>query len=133
MAEEALVDPDAIAIRTAKETLVQKARWAIALEEVASRMKTMINHEDLIRKKRLNLPSSPPHNELRRKESQQGGNPINSKKAPVMAVTLGSKPDSSVLAPEIKLLEQLEIPVIVTITPAHRTLGEENLPIKVPK
>ncbi|KAL8760254.1 MAG: hypothetical protein Q9199_000153 [Rusavskia elegans] len=34
---------------------------------------------------------------------------------------MGSKSDSSVLAPGIKLLEQLETPMTVTITSAHRT------------
>lgn len=42
-------------------------------------------------------------------------------KAPMVAVTMGSKSDSSVLAPGIALLRELGIPHYVTITSAHRT------------
>jgi phosphoribosylaminoimidazole carboxylase len=42
-------------------------------------------------------------------------------KAPTVAVTMGSKSDSSVLAPGIALLRELGIPHYVTITSAHRT------------
>ena len=42
-------------------------------------------------------------------------------KAPEVAVTMGSKSDSSVVAPGIALLEELGIPYSVTITSAHRT------------
>lgn len=91
------------------------------MNEAACRMETLINHADLIREERLNLQSKPPLNELRLKESpKETEDPINSKKA-LVAVTMGSESDSSVLAPGIKLLEQLEIPITVTITSAHRT------------
>lgn len=91
------------------------------MNEAASRMKTLIDHADHIREERLNLQSNPPHNELRLKVSpKEIDDPIDLKK-PLVAVTMGSKSDSSVLAPGIKLLEQLEIPMSVTITSAHRT------------
>ena len=42
-------------------------------------------------------------------------------KAPLVAVTMGSDSDCSVLAPGIALLNELRIPNTVTITSAHRT------------
>lgn len=42
-------------------------------------------------------------------------------KAPLVAITMGSDSDRSVLADGIHLLEQLQIPHFVTITSAHRT------------
>lgn len=52
------------------------------MNEAASRMKTLIDHADLIREERLNnLSSNPPHNELRLKASPKGtDDPINLKK-----------------------------------------------------
>ncbi len=46
-----------------------------------------------------------------------------SAKSPLVAITMGSDSDRSVLAPGINLLNELEIPHSVTITSAHRTPG----------
>ena len=89
-----------------------------SMEEAASRMEPLISLADLIRAERLD-PQPKPTNE-RVKGKGAVIEPAKSQ-SPLVAVTMGSKSDSPVLAPGIKLLEQLGIPFDVTITSAHRT------------
>ncbi|KAL8710804.1 MAG: hypothetical protein Q9220_004607 [cf. Caloplaca sp. 1 TL-2023] len=94
---------------------------ADSMEEASSLMKPLINLADLIRAGRQN-----PHPEPTPKDAHtasiwgQVERPIIPIR-PLVAVTMGSKTDSPVLAAGIKLLEELEIPFAVTITSAHRT------------
>ncbi|KAL8720990.1 MAG: hypothetical protein Q9225_002230 [Loekoesia sp. 1 TL-2023] len=92
-----------------------------SMDETASRMKLLINLADLIRAERLNPQSKPTHLKDGGTEIQRRQNEPTRSRSPLVAVTMGSKSDSSVLAPGIKLLGQLEIPFTVTITSAHRT------------
>ncbi|KAL8821151.1 MAG: hypothetical protein Q9223_000751 [Gallowayella weberi] len=91
------------------------------MNEAASRMATLIDLADLIKLESINPQPEPPHMEARQKDSRSGKDGSIRLQGPLVAVTMGSKSDSSVLASGIKLLEQLEIPFTVTITSAHRT------------
>lgn len=92
-----------------------------SMKKAASRMEPLIGLADLIRAERLNPQSNPTRGQGwgTNVKRQEDGPTIS--KSPLVAVTMGSKSDSSVLAPGIKLLEQLDIPFTVTITSAHRT------------
>lgn len=92
-----------------------------SIKEAASRMEPLIGLADLIRNDRLNSQSKPTQEQSRGTDVRSQQNEPTISKNPLVAVTMGSKSDSSVLAPGIKLLEQLEIPITVTITSAHRT------------
>ncbi|KAL8805099.1 MAG: hypothetical protein Q9182_002189 [Xanthomendoza sp. 2 TL-2023] len=91
------------------------------MNEAASRMATLINLADLIKRESINPQPEPPHIEARQKDSRRGRDGSIRLQGPLVALTMGSKSDSSVLASGVKLLEQLEIPFTVTITSAHRT------------
>lgn len=92
-----------------------------SMDEAVSRMKTLISLADHIRAERLKPRSKLTHNEARKSDGQKRQDDPMRSQSPLVAVTMGSKSDSSVLAPGIKLLEQLEIPSTATITSAHRT------------
>lgn len=92
-----------------------------SMNEASSRIEPLIGLADLIRAERLNPQSKPTRDNVRGTDVKTQQNGPTNVKSPIVAVTMGSKSDSSVLAPGIKLLEQLEIPFTVTITSAHRT------------
>ncbi|KAL8953502.1 MAG: hypothetical protein Q9222_000649 [Ikaeria aurantiellina] len=94
---------------------------ADSMEEASSLMKPLTSLADLIRAERLNPPPEPTPKDVHTTNILgQPERPIISAR-PLVAVTMGSKSDSPVLAAGIKLLEELEIPFAVTITSAHRT------------
>ena len=91
---------------------------AASMEEAEARIKPVIKLADDIRTERLDPPSKSAHLEVRQSDSQsREKDPM----TPLVAVTMGSKSDSSVLAPGIMVLEELKIPYFATITSAHRT------------
>ncbi|KAL8906860.1 MAG: hypothetical protein Q9207_001787 [Kuettlingeria erythrocarpa] len=92
-----------------------------SMSEAESRMESLVSLADLVRAERLNPKS-------KRTQEQGHGTDVKSEEdgptnvgSPLVAVTMGSKSDSSVLAPGVALLKQLKIPYEVTITSAHRT------------
>ncbi|KAI4172180.1 MAG: hypothetical protein LQ343_003740 [Gyalolechia ehrenbergii] len=92
-----------------------------SMSKAVTRMEPLISLADLIRAERLNAQTKPTLRKGGETNTQRLQNEPTSSMSPLVAVTMGSKSDSSVLAPGIKLLEQLEIPFTVTITSAHRT------------
>ncbi|KAI4252595.1 MAG: hypothetical protein LQ352_004197 [Teloschistes flavicans] len=94
---------------------------ADSMDEAASRMKPLISLADHIRTEKLKARSEPTQKGVRKSDGQtQRESPMKGR-SPLVAVTMGSKSDSSVLAPGIKVLEQLGVPFTATITSAHRT------------
>ncbi|KAL9025257.1 MAG: hypothetical protein Q9196_005887 [Gyalolechia fulgens] len=94
---------------------------ADSMSKAVAGMEPLISLADLIRAERLCAQSKPTLQKGGRTDTQRVQDEPTSSKTPLVAVTMGSKSDSSVLAPGIKFLEQLEIPFLVTITSAHRT------------
>ncbi|KAL9595830.1 MAG: hypothetical protein Q9219_006207 [cf. Caloplaca sp. 3 TL-2023] len=92
-----------------------------SMQETVSRMKPLIELADTIRAERLNPQSKPAQLKDEGANAQRAQIGATESQRPLVAVTMGSKSDSSVLAPGIKLLQQLRIPFTVTITSAHRT------------
>ena len=92
-----------------------------SMEEAESRMRPLVKAADLIRASRLNNQPEPTPKTPPKSDTQNRSRNSIKAKSPLIAVTMGSKSDSSVLAPGIKLLEEFEIPYSVTITSAHRT------------
>ncbi|KAL8943313.1 MAG: hypothetical protein Q9216_001156 [Gyalolechia sp. 2 TL-2023] len=92
-----------------------------SMSKAVTLMEPLISLADLIRAERLNTQSKPTLQKGGETNTSRLQNEPTSSKTPLVAVTMGSKSDSSVLAPGIKLLGQLEIPFNVTITSAHRT------------
>ena len=87
-----------------------------------ARIAPLIELVDKIRSERINpAPESAAQTQTASRSLQPTSDGSAEKKAPLVAVTMGSDSDSSVLAPGIALLRELEIPHIVTITSAHRT------------
>lgn len=89
---------------------------AEAMATAEARIAPLIELVDKIRSERMNPAPGPAAQSL-----QPTSDGSSNRKVPLVAVTMGSDSDSSVLAPGIALLRELEIPHIVTITSAHRT------------
>ena len=93
-----------------------------SMSTAEARLAPLVELTDKIRSERMN-PSKTVDKSLTRDSRSQkatsdggvGG------VAPVVAVTMGSDSDCTVLAPGIALLTELGIPKVVTITSAHRT------------
>ncbi|KAL8840922.1 MAG: hypothetical protein Q9170_001115 [Blastenia crenularia] len=94
---------------------------ADTMAEAEARMKPLISLADSVRAERLSAQPKPAHPKAEDPDTQKAQVEPTRTKSPLVAVTMGSKSDSSVLAPGIKLLGQLQIPFTVTITSAHRT------------
>lgn len=92
-----------------------------SMSKAIARMEPLISLADLIREERLIAQSKPTPQKGGDSATQRLQNEPTKLETPLVAVTMGSKSDSSVLAPGIKLLKQLQIPVFETITSAHRT------------
>ncbi|KAL8762269.1 MAG: hypothetical protein Q9184_001681 [Pyrenodesmia sp. 2 TL-2023] len=92
-----------------------------SMNEGELQMETLISLADLIRAERLNPQSKPTREQGRGTDVKSQANGPTNLESPLVAVTMGSKSDSSVLAPGVALLKQLKIPYEVTITSAHRT------------
>ncbi|KAL9017742.1 MAG: hypothetical protein Q9185_004941 [Variospora sp. 1 TL-2023] len=94
---------------------------ADSMDEAASQIEPLVQLANLIRAEKLKPQSKATRKEGQGTDVEQQQNHPTKSKSPLVAVTMGSKSDSSVLAPGIKLLEQLGVPTTVTITSAHRT------------
>lgn len=95
---------------------------ASSMSSAEARVAPLIELVDEIRSERMN-PQTTLQKKLKiRTYSQRTMSDDRlSGKTPIVAVTMGSDSDCSVLAPGIALLTELGIPNIVTITSAHRT------------
>lgn len=95
---------------------------AESMSTAEARMAPLIDLVDKIRSKHISPPPKMDANSKRAAQSNKAtSEDAADGKAPIVAVTMGSKSDSSVLAPGIALLRELGIPHYVTITSAHRT------------
>ncbi|KAL8655812.1 MAG: hypothetical protein Q9210_000653 [Variospora velana] len=94
---------------------------ADSMDEAASQIEPLVQLANLIRAEKLKPQSKATRKEGQETDDEQQQNHPTKSESPLVAVTMGSKSDSSVLAPGIKLLEQLGVPTTVTITSAHRT------------
>lgn len=95
---------------------------ASSMKKAEQRIEPLVTLADRIRKERLRsqplsptAPSPPRKVESKQSEEPQEVGP------PMVAVTMGSDSDRTVLAPGVELLKRLGISYSVTITSAHRT------------
>ena len=91
---------------------------ADSMDDAQSRIEPLIELVDRIRGEQ-EIPSGSSLTSASISEMQKAIS--NDVESPLVAVTMGSDSDRSVLAPGISLLKELRIPHSVTITSAHRT------------
>ena len=95
---------------------------ADSMSTAEARIAPLIELVDKIRSDRMNtLPGMEIESKQVTPSNQAASDDPTDGKTPEVAVTMGSKSDSPVLAPGIALLKELGVPVYVTITSAHRT------------
>ncbi|MCJ1353954.1 MAG: phosphoribosylaminoimidazole carboxylase ade2 [Icmadophila ericetorum] len=90
------------------------------MAEAAGRIEPLVHLVDQIRAERRKPQAKPTLTEVKTTEVATAGETKVSSTA-LVAVTMGSDSDRSVLKPGVELLKEFGIPYVVTITSAHRT------------
>lgn len=93
---------------------------AADMVEATARIEPLIRLVDQIRAERKHPQAEPTPTQVKPVKVATVGKPILANMA-LVAVTMGSDSDRSVLKPGVELLKEFGIPYIVTITSAHRT------------